>query len=81
MNTLSIHRPPPSIEMRTPAADSTPDEGGTGKLTALVGVDDLWSAKARECFFKRCDGECAVHGVGQPPRQHRNGSQSMIATR
>src|ERR1700756_3822917 len=38
-------------------------EGGTGKLTALGGIEDLWSAKARERLLKRRGGECAVHGV------------------
>ena len=57
--------------MRMPAAASRPVKGRAGELAALVGVEDLRSAEAAERFFECRDAERGVHGVGQPPRQHR----------
>jgi hypothetical protein len=58
MSTLSIQRPRPSIEMRTPAAIRKPGEGGAGELAAL-GVEDLRLAKARQRLQQRTDAESA----------------------
>ena len=64
--TLSSQRPRPSIETRTPAG-----EGRAGELAALIGVEDLGLAEARERLVQRVESERHVHAVPQPPRQHR----------
>jgi hypothetical protein len=46
-------------------------EGGAGELAALVGVEDVRLAEARQGLLQRRDAERAVHGVGQPPGEHR----------
>ena len=51
--------------------DQHPGERSAGELAALVGVEDLRSAEPRQRLLQRRDAELAVHGVGQPPRQHR----------
>jgi hypothetical protein len=60
MNTLSSHRPRPSIEMRTPAA-ARAGEGGAGELAALVRVEDLGPAEARQRTLEGRDAERAGH--------------------
>src|SRR5438045_172216 len=71
MNTLSIQRPRPSIEMRMPAVASMPVKSPLGELAALVGVEDLRLAKPGERLLQRCQAEPNLHRVRQPPRQHR----------
>ena len=43
----------------------------TGELAALIGIEDLWPAIARERFLERLDAEIGAERVGQPPRQYR----------
>ena len=64
MNTLSIQRPHPSIEMRMPAAISVPVKTAPA---ALVCVEDVWLAEASQCLLQRRDAERTVHAIGQPP--------------
>ena len=45
-------------------------EPGAGKLTALIGVEDLWFPEAVQGLFQGLDTEVRLHGVGQPPGQH-----------
>jgi hypothetical protein len=63
-NTLSIQRPQPSIEMRTPGGGPQhAGEGGAGALAALVGVEDLLWATLLRCPscpqpYRRAGGSC-----------------------
>ena len=42
----------------------------TGKLSALVGIENLWSAVAPDSLGERLDTEVGLHGVGHPPGEH-----------
>src|SRR5215831_15255751 len=70
MNTLSIHRPRPSIEMRTPTAASVPVKA------ALVNWLP-WSVLKISGLPKRANASSmarhrtTLHRVRQPPGQHR----------
>ena len=54
-----------------PAASSRPVKRRAGELAALVGVEDLGLAEARERLVERLEAERHVHAVRQPPCQHR----------
>ena len=41
MKMLSMQRPLPSIEIRTPAACKRPVKGEAGELAALIGIENL----------------------------------------
>jgi hypothetical protein len=47
-------------------------EGCAGELAALIGVEDLRLAEARQSFLQGRDAKRGIHGVGQPPSQHRS---------
>ena len=44
-------------------------EGFTGKLAALVGIEDLRPA-FRERLLQRLDAEAGIQGVGKPSGEH-----------
>ena len=69
MNTFSIQRPRPSMEMRTPACCSTPVNRGEVNAT-LVRVEDLRFPEPGQGLLQRLDAELHVHGVRYPPGQH-----------
>src|SRR6184192_1219846 len=84
INVLVLERAPQSLneDVVHPASTTVhgdfdrgggqrPSEDGAGELTALVGIEYLWPPKARERLFERRNAERGVHGVRQPPRQHR----------
>ena len=52
-----------------------------GELAALIGIEDFWRTIALERFLERLDTEIGAERVGQPPRQHRTATQSMITTK
>jgi hypothetical protein len=56
MKTLSIQWPRPSIEMRMPAA-SAPVKAALVNWLALVGIEDLRPAEARQRFLERRHAE------------------------
>ena len=70
MNTLSKHRPRPSIEQRIPGRLQQSRERDTGELAALIGVEALGNTVAFQRLRQRRHAELGVHRVGQPPRQH-----------
>ena len=45
-------------------------EVGAGKLAALIRVEDLGPAEARQRFLQSLDAEFRVHRVRQPPGEH-----------
>jgi hypothetical protein len=72
MNTLSIQRPRPSIEMRTPAAASVPVKAAAVSWQPWSVLKMAEFAEARQRLLQRRDAERAVQGVGQPPGEHRS---------
>lgn len=56
-------------------------ETGAGKLTALVGVENLRRTKPGQGVLQCLDAEIGFHGVGQLPGQHLAGGQSITATK
>lgn len=58
MNTLSIHRPGSLDRI---------DEWLTGKLAALIGIEDRWAMVYIERFHQRFDTERRIERVGQSP--------------
>ena len=66
-----VHPAPPAIH--ADADLSVPQhrgEGKAGELAALVGVEGVRGAEARQRFLQCHHAEADVHRVGQPPRQH-----------
>src|SRR5712671_2530925 len=70
MKTLSIHRPRPSIEIRDLRGGERAGEGGAGELAALVGVEDLRLAEARQRRLECRDAERYIHRVRETPSQN-----------
>src|SRR5215510_14704763 len=68
MNTLSIQRPRPSIEILTPVAVSVPVKAA---LVNWLPWSVLRPAEARQGLFQRRDAERCLHRVRQAPGQHR----------
>jgi hypothetical protein len=56
-------------------------EGRRGELRALIGVEDLRRAEARQRLLECVDAEARVQGIRQPPGQTARQAQSMTATR
>src|SRR5208283_6037215 len=69
MKTLSIQRPRPSIEMRTPASMSAPVKAAAVNWLT-IGVENLRLAVSGQCFFQRSEAERGVHRVGEPPGEN-----------
>jgi hypothetical protein len=61
INTLSIQRPRPSIEMRTPADCIHAGEAWRRKMAALVGVEDF-GLGSRHRLLQRLDAELNIPG-------------------
>src|SRR6267143_4617106 len=71
MNTLSIHRPRPSIEIVTPAAARVPVKAALVNWLPWSVLKILRLAEARQGLLERRDAERYIHGVGEPPAEHR----------
>src|ERR1700760_3014487 len=70
MKTLSIQRPRPSIEMRTPSRLQNAGKARRGELAALVRIEDVRTAEPCQGFFQRLNAELNIHGVRHPPGQN-----------
>jgi hypothetical protein len=57
------------------------DELFAGKLSPLVGVEDLRTAVFEEGFLERLDAETGIQGVGQSPGKNFSGCPVHIAIR
>src|SRR6202034_893776 len=65
--------PPSAIAVHAdgdPVFDQHASERRTGKLAALIRVEDLGLAIAGESVLKRLDAECRLHCDRNTPRQH-----------
>ena len=81
MKTLSIQRPLPSIEMRTPGLPEALGEVQAGELAALVGVEDLGRAVARQSVVESLDAEARLERVRHRHDKTFRLAQSITATR
>src|SRR3954468_25065335 len=70
MNTLSTHRPRPSIEMRTSAALNTSVNSHEVNWLPWIRVEDLRTAEPSQGLLHRFNAERHVHRVRHPPSQH-----------
>ena len=70
MKMLSMQRPLPSIEIRTPAACKRPVKAKPVNWAALIGIENLRLAMASQRLIECLDAKARVQGVRQPPSQH-----------
>jgi hypothetical protein len=81
MNTLPRQAPLPSRLMAMPLPASASLKVWPSELRALVGVEYLRLALARQALLQRLDAERRLHRNRQPPRQYAAKNLELLSDR